>query len=365
MKKLTSQVQVDNITDEISKMFDYKFDGQTEFTVPNFRNINKDFNIGLIVGASGTGKSSLLKDFGEEENIEWDQNKAVCSHFETSEEAQERLSSVGFNTIPSWMKPYHVLSTGEKFRADLSRRIKENAIIDEFTSVVDRNVAKSCSNALQKFIRNKNIKNVVFASCHYDIIDWLQPDWVFDTNSSKVVTRGLLRRPKVVLEVVPCSPKIWPYFADHHYLTGHISNASRCWLGTWQGVPVGFASVIFFPSGTIKEKAWREHRTVILPDFQGLGLGVRLSEAVAQQFTKIGHRFFSKTAHPRFGEYREAHPEKWRPTTHNKQNRKDDYEKELKRLEEGKTKIRTFGGYSQELRERHKERVCYAHEFIG
>ena len=66
MRTLKSQVQVDNITDEISKMFDYKFDGQTEFTVPNFRNINKDFNIGLIVGASGTGKSSLLKDFGEE-----------------------------------------------------------------------------------------------------------------------------------------------------------------------------------------------------------------------------------------------------------------------------------------------------------
>jgi len=133
--------------------------------------------------------------------------------------------------------------------------------------VVDRNVAKSCSNALQKFIRNKDIKNVVFASCHYDIIDWLQPDWVFDTNSSKVVSRGSLRRPKIVLEVFPCSHKIWSYFAEHHYLTGNISTATRCWIATWNGTPVGFSSVIFFPSGTIKEKAWREHRTVILPDF--------------------------------------------------------------------------------------------------
>jgi len=166
------------------------------------------------------------------------------------------------------------------------------------------------------------------------------------------------------LEVVPCSHKIWSYFAEHHYLTGNISTATRCWIATWNGTPVGFSSVIFFPSGTIKEKAWREHRTVILPDFQGLGLGVRLSEAVAKQFTVLGHRFFSKTAHPRFGEYREAHPEKWRPTTHNKQNRKDDYEKELKRIATGK-KTSNFGGYSQELREKHKERVCYAHEFIG
>jgi|TARA_Y100001938_G_scaffold151210_1_gene247548 ABC-type ATPase involved in cell division/GNAT superfamily N-acetyltransferase len=365
LKKLTSQVQVDNITSEISRMFDYEFNGQTEFVLPDFQKPTQEFNIGLIVGASGSGKSSLLKEFGQEENIVWDKNKAVCSHFDSPEEAQERLSCVGFNTIPSWMRPYHVLSTGEKFRSDLARRVKDNAVIDEFTSVVDRNVAKSCSNALQKFIRNKKIKNVVFASCHYDIIDWLQPDWVYDTNSSKVVTRGLLRRPKVVLEVVPCSPKIWPYFADHHYLTADISNASRCWLGTWEGTTVGFASVIFFPSGTIKEKAWREHRTVILPDFQGLGLGVRLSEAVAQQFTNIGHRFFSKTAHPRFGEYREAHPEKWRPTTHNKQHRKEDYEKELDRIASGKKKSPNFGGYSKELREKHKERVCYAHEFIG
>jgi len=365
LKKLTSQVQTDHITDEISRMFDYQFDGQTEFTLPEFKKPTQEFNIGLIVGASGSGKSNLLKEFGEEENIEWDHNKAVCSHFKNPEEAQDRLSSVGFNSIPSWMRPYHVLSTGERFRSDLARRIKDNAVIDEFTSVVDRNVAKSCSNALQKFIRNKNFKNVVFASCHYDIIDWLQPDWVFDTNSSKVTTRGLLRRPKIVLEVVPCSHKIWSYFAEHHYLTGNISTATRCWIATWEGTVVGFSSVVFFPSGTIKEKAWREHRTVILPDFQGLGLGVRLSEAVAKQFTVLGHRFFSKTAHPRLGEYREAHPDKWRPTTHNKQNRKKDYEKELKRLEKGETKIRTFGGYSQELREKHKERVCYAHEFIG
>ena len=75
MKKLTSQVQVDNITSEISRMFDYEFNGQTEFTLPNFQKPTQDFNIGLIVGASGSGKSSLLKEFGQEENIVWDKLK--------------------------------------------------------------------------------------------------------------------------------------------------------------------------------------------------------------------------------------------------------------------------------------------------
>ena len=51
----------------------------------SFKTPTQDFNIGLIVGASGSGKSSLLKQFGEEETIvEWDSNKAVCSHFENT-----------------------------------------------------------------------------------------------------------------------------------------------------------------------------------------------------------------------------------------------------------------------------------------
>jgi len=124
MVTLKSQVQTDHITNEISRMFDYQFDGQTEFTLPEFQKPKEGFNIGLIVGASGSGKSSLLKEFGEEENIQWDSNKAVCSHFDTPEEAQDRLSSVGFNSIPSWMRPYHVLSTGERFRIGLSEKNK-------------------------------------------------------------------------------------------------------------------------------------------------------------------------------------------------------------------------------------------------
>jgi len=91
--------------------------------------------------------------------------------------------AVGFNTIPSWLKPYHVLSNGEKFRVELAKRLIESdemIIFDEFTSVVDRQVAKIASHAVQKYIR-KNKKQFVAISCHYDVIDWLQPDWIYDT----------------------------------------------------------------------------------------------------------------------------------------------------------------------------------------
>ena len=53
--------------------------------------------------------------------------------------------------------------------------------MDEFTSVVNRDVAKSMSHALQRYIRQKDLK-IVIASCHFDIIEWLNPDYVFNLN---------------------------------------------------------------------------------------------------------------------------------------------------------------------------------------
>lgn len=91
--------------------------------------------------------------------------------------------SVGFGSVPSWLKPYAVLSNGEKMRVDLARALLEKDFVcfDEFTSVVDRQVAQTACIAINKAIK-KTDKKFVAVSCHYDILDWLQHDWVFDTN---------------------------------------------------------------------------------------------------------------------------------------------------------------------------------------
>ena len=91
--------------------------------------------------------------------------------------------AVGFGSVPSWLKPYSVLSNGEKMRVDLARALLEKDFVcfDEFTSVVDRQVAQTACIAINKAIK-KTDKKFVAVSCHYDILDWLQPDWVFDTN---------------------------------------------------------------------------------------------------------------------------------------------------------------------------------------
>jgi len=355
MNTLKSNVIQDEITKEISQSFDYEFDGETKFNVPFLPELPTNYGIGLIVGASGSGKSSMLSKFGNEENIIWDTQKAICSHFSDSKEAQEKLSAVGFNSIPSWLRPYHVLSTGEKFRADLARRLKDNAIIDEFTSVVDRNVAKSCAYAIRRYVDNTKLKNIIFASCHYDIIEWLQPDWVYDTTTNRLtVGRGSVR-PEIQLEILPCSIETWKMFCNHHYLTGNINKSSRCWLATWEGTIVGFTAVITLPSGSLTN-AWKGHRTVILPDFQGLGLGVRLSDAIGEIHINNGLRYFSKTGHLRLGEYRNK-SKNWRATTHNMEDRSKQYARSIK------NKSNTF--YSKELMEKHANRICYCHEYVG
>src|SRR5439155_11377632 len=152
-------------------------------------------------GPSGSGKTLLLREFGQEEQPLWEPDKAIVSHFGHSDIALEKLEAVGLNSVPSWCSSYHVLSTGEKFRADLARKLKDGAVVDEFTSVIDRNVAKSACVALRRYVNKVGLQNIVLASCHYDILEWLQPDWYFDTADGSMHDGRLLRRPEIKIRI--------------------------------------------------------------------------------------------------------------------------------------------------------------------
>ncbi len=185
---LVSSVERDDFITASEKAFDCAFDGTSKFhpwKLPS--NLPKNFKIGVIVGSSGSGKSTLLKNFGNEEIPVWESNKSIVSHFENPDDAINKLGSVGLNSVPSWYKPYHVLSNGEKFRADLARKIKSNCVIDEFTSVVDRAVAKAASVSLSRYVKNNNLENVVLSTCHHDILEWLEPDWVLNTDTGELM----------------------------------------------------------------------------------------------------------------------------------------------------------------------------------
>lgn len=169
------------------------FDLQTEHIKEHFVgdiNLPEKWNIGLIVGRSGSGKSTIARElFGDHlighfdythESILDDMPKNA-----TMSDITKALNSVGFSSPPSWLKPYSVLSNGEKMRCDVARAMLENDdffVFDEFTSVVDRNVAQISSFAIQKAIRRSD-KKFIAVTCHYDVQDWLMPDWVFNTDT--------------------------------------------------------------------------------------------------------------------------------------------------------------------------------------
>ena len=172
------------------------FDIDVETTQEQFKGKidieGRDWNIGLIVGGSGTGKTTIAKEVFPDfyfEGFEYKSASIVDDMPKTAsiKEIQQVFTSVGFASAPSWLKPYHVLSNGEKMRVDLARSIleeKEMIVFDEFTSVVDRTVAQTSSYAINKAIRRQDKKFIAIA-CHKDIIDWLEPDWIYDTDKKE------------------------------------------------------------------------------------------------------------------------------------------------------------------------------------
>lgn len=191
-KTLTSEIINDKYTEYLYKHYDIQTKDYTSTDIPlisqgDWGKMNEDnWNILLICGKSGSGKSTLLKEIGEIPTLEYDYTKAVISQFPklTEEEACDLLCGVGLSSVPTWLRKPQELSNGERARLDLCMSLycaRESgiALIDEFSSVVNRDVAKSMSYALQRYVRQMGLK-VVICSCHFDIIEWLTPDYVFN-----------------------------------------------------------------------------------------------------------------------------------------------------------------------------------------
>ena len=191
---LESKIIVDKYCEYIFNNYDIQNRDITTTEVPlpsheDMEEMNSShWNIMLICGKSGSGKSTILREIGNVKPIEYDYNKAVISQFDgyTEEEVCDLLGGVGLSSVPTWLRKPQELSNGERARLDLCKAIYDAGngqiiYVDEFTSVVNRDVAKSMSYALQRYIRQKDLK-IVIASCHFDIIEWLNPNYIFNLN---------------------------------------------------------------------------------------------------------------------------------------------------------------------------------------
>lgn len=277
----------------------------TENWIVNF-DLPEVWNVGVIVGPSGSGKTTIARElFGAYMVNAWDwpTDKSLLDGFPASmsiKDIIELLSSVGFSSPPSWVRPFHVLSNGEQFRVTMARTLAEMrdlSVMDEFTSVVDRTVAQIGNAAIAKTIRRRGQKFIA-VTCHYDVLDWLEPDWVYEPATNELrAGRELWHRPQIKLEIQRVHRSAWQLFRKHHYLNTSISNAAQCFCAFWNDAPVAFTAVLHFPHATSR-KIKREHRTVCLPDYQGVGIGNTMSGYIGAMLRGVGFRFISETSHP-------------------------------------------------------------------
>lgn len=263
--------------------------------------IISDFNIGLIVGASGSGKTTLAKKIWGDDCFktlikndlpiieqfpkDWDYDKCAST-----------LAGIGLTSVPCWIRPVYTLSNGQRARAEAALQMATLSddgcsIIDEWTSVVDRTVAKVMSYCVQKNARREK-KKIILASCHYDVIEWLNPDWIIDCNKQEFINRRAMvgtfeRTDRLRLDIREIGRGSWPYFSKYHYLSDRLPSGKIYTFGLFNGIDqIGFQCFAAYIIGN--HKTFFSNRTVIHPDYAGLGMGIKLIEETSKEIIKKG-----------------------------------------------------------------------------
>ncbi len=330
--------------------------------------LDEQWIMGAIVGPSGSGKTTLARQafHAIDQPRPWPNDRAIVdvlgeegggrvgegeggsdadgtrSAPTTIKDITRTLVGVGLGSVPTWLKPYRVLSGGERFRADLARAILSRAeqcsvppraqcvvVIDEFTSTLDRNSAQTTAMAVARLMRTNQQSNarhspsagpaprLVLITCHTDVLPWLAPDWVIELDP--IAAPRLVYRPfppphfDLVVQRVPQS--LWRGFAAQHYLAHGLAASATCYAAILKGSafevqdlakkqkpalscppsPVAFCAV----AATLGwKKSKHIARLVTLPEFQGLGIGGRLLDEVARRESQRGTRITITASHP-------------------------------------------------------------------
>lgn len=270
--------------------------------------LDSDYTVGLILGASGSGKTTLAKQIWGADVVQWAiaEEKPVIEQFPEQysyDECAELLAGIGLTSVPCWIRPVYTLSNGQKARATAALAMVWSTppvVIDEWTSVVDRTVAKVMSHCVQKFARKRS-KKIVLLSCHYDVLEWLNPDWIIDCNRAEFTDRRLLqpedrkRRESLAFDIRPVDRGSWRYFSKYHYLSDRLPGGHIKTFGLFHGQnQVGFQCFANYTPHRSGKMIMHSNRTVIHPDYAGLGMGIKLINETSRWMKTQGFRVMAK-----------------------------------------------------------------------
>jgi ABC-type lipoprotein export system ATPase subunit len=306
---LTTNIERTPRVMQIEGMFDIDAAAKSTTVIPmNLPDLSeREWNVGLIVGPSGAGKSTVARELFNkqmiaQDTLKWSHDKSLIDDFPKDMRIQDvttLLSSVGFSSPPSWLRPFSALSNGEQFRVSMARLLAEQrdlAVVDEFTSVVDRTVAQIGSYAIAKTVRKRNQK-LVAVTCHYDVEEWLTPDWTYQPATGEFSWGSVQPRPQVELKFARVTHEAWKYFSRHHYLDHNVSKAAKFIVGFVADRPAVLIAVLYQPHPSTNN-LYRVSRIVVLPDFQGLGVGNIALDMVGGAHVANGNRLNIVTSHP-------------------------------------------------------------------
>lgn len=264
-------------------------------------NLPEEWNIGIIYGRSGTGKTTIARQlFNVFEEFEYDDRSVIdeMPQNKSVDEITRVFTLVGFSSPPSWLKSYQVLSEGEKMRVNLAKALlsdKNTIVFDEFTSVVDREVAKIICIVIKKAVIEMN-KKFIAVTCHSDIAEWLEADWMFNTDSMQYV-EVKKKRSQLSIQIHKGTIQDWRFFRKYHYLNDSINPSSQCFIARIKDRPVAFIAILHFPHPKVKNMK-KVTRLVVLPDYQGIGIGLKLLEFIGSYVFQYRSRLTITTTHP-------------------------------------------------------------------
>ena len=373
----------------------------------------------LVSGRSGSGKTAACADaFGPPE--EW-VNAAKGRGVESIDVRVARFQALGFDEFvirgqygrtvtqlceadPSEM------STSEAYLVSLADSIRTGAVLDEFLTSLPPATRAKVARRVGVYARNERIQGLVLLSCHgEEIARDLQPDVMFsaetgmevDVESIDPVTtqsdaaawppEDLIRRPTIRLTrrkiaggegVKAVKEAWWAEFSPNHYLGGASFNAKGCqaWVFFIGERAVAFDSTLPMPGKSVQTV--RQHRLVVMPDFQGLGIGSAVTRHDAAKIITtrraktdvyddpFTQRYMSSTYHTKLGKSRDASP-LWRGSNLNgKPKNMADTSKSitagLNVLQKAKGKaIASIDRQKSSSAVKERKAIVYSHEYLG